>query len=266
MLGQQDSNAPNDALGAQSKHDELRRKSQLSVAAQPSVPATTERSWLAQLASPRAADPGLWVQNPALVMLLGLCPLLAVSTTLINGCVLGFATLVTLTVSNLSISALRNWIPRDLRLPIFVTVVATVVTIVDLLLMTWAFSLHRQLGLFIPLIVTNCAVLARAEAFASRQPVIASARDGIGMGLGFMLALVALGALREVIGHASLGRDAHLLLGGLPASWVWNFNSDAHAGMLIAVLPPGAFFGLALFCALRQWPRKDAQDKTTLDR
>ena len=200
---------------------------------------------------------GIWVQNPALVMLLGLCPLLAVSTTLVNGVVLGVATAATLCVSNMSISALRHWIPNELRLPIFVSIVATVVTIVDLVLMSTTFSLHRQLGLFIPLIVTNCTVLARAEAFASRQPIALSAADGLGMGLGFAGALIGLGALREILGFATLGRDAHLLLGGLPGSWQLDFVAGAESGMLIAILPPGAFFGLALLAALRQaWQQR----------
>ncbi|MEM7407175.1 MAG: electron transport complex subunit RsxE [Pseudomonadota bacterium] len=198
---------------------------------------------------------GLWFQNPVLVMLLGLCPLLAVSTTVVSATVLGIATLVTLTLSNVTISAVRAWIPGDLRLPVFVAVVATAVTLVDMTLMSIAYELHREVGLFIPLIVTNCTVLARAEAFAARNPVADAFRDGWSMGAGFAAAIIALGTLREVLGHGSIGRDVELLLGPAAAGWSWQIGEPGTA-LLLAILPPGAFFGLALLALGSNWMRQ----------
>jgi len=177
---------------------------------------------------------GLWRDNPGLVQLLGLCPLLAVTSTLANGVGLGVATLLVLTVSNALVSATRRWIRQEIRIAIYVLIIASLVTCVELIFKAWFPVLDRSLGIFIPLIVTNCAIVARAEVFASRNPVLASVVDGLAMGAGFALLLVALGAFRELLGHASL------------AGW-----SFADHGFLLAILPPGAFFALALAVALK---------------
>ena len=194
---------------------------------------------------------GLWDNNPGLVQLLGLCPLLAVTNTAINGFGLALATLFVLVLSNLAVSITRRWLQPEIRIPVFVLIIASLVTVVDLSLQAWFAGLSHTLGIFIPLIVTNCTILARAEAFASRQPVRASLIDGLAQGIGFGLVLIALGAMRELIGQGTLLADAHLLLGDwaqrlelqlLPTGW----------GLLLAILPPGAFIGLGLLVALRQ--------------
>ena len=182
---------------------------------------------------------GLWKDNPGLVQLLGLCPLLAVTTTLVNGIGLGIATLFVLTMSNGLVSASRRWIRSDIRIPIYVLIIASLVTCIELIFKAWFPTLDRSLGIFIPLIVTNCAIIARAEVFASRNSIGASIVDGIGMGAGFALLLMAIGAFRELVGQASIlsGTDAGL--------------SFADSGFLLAILPPGAFFSLALAVAAK---------------
>jgi len=177
---------------------------------------------------------GLWKDNPGLVQLLGLCPLLAVTTTTINGVGLGIATLLVLTCSNALVSATRRWIRQEIRIPIYVLIIASLVTCVELIFKAWFPSLDRSLGIFIPLIVTNCAIVARAEIFASRNTIGASIVDGLGMGAGFAALLIALGVFRELVGQASI-------LG----------FSFAESGFLLAILPPGAFFALALAVALK---------------
>ena len=156
---------------------------------------------------------GMWVNNPALVQLLGLCPLLAVTSTVTNALGLGLATLLVLIGSNVSVSIVRNWVPKDIRIPVFVMIIAGFVTIVQLLMNAYTFGLYQSLGIFIPLIVTNCAIIGRAEAYASKNPIHLSAFDGLMMGLGFMLVLVVLGAMRELIGQGTLFDSADLLLG-----------------------------------------------------
>ncbi|CAB1275765.1 electron transport complex subunit E [Candidatus Nitrosacidococcus tergens] len=193
---------------------------------------------------------GLWNSNVALKQLLGLCPLLAVSATVVNSLGLGLATLFTLIVSNLLISTLRHWIPSEIRLPIFVLIIASVVTIVELLMHAYFPELHRILGIFIPLIVTNCAIIGRAEAFASKQKVGFALMDGITMGLGFTLVLVLLGGLREIISQGTLFADAQLLFGSAAAQLKVTLTND-YGGFLLAALPPGAFIGLGLLVALK---------------
>lgn len=177
---------------------------------------------------------GLWKDNPGLVQLLGLCPLLAVTSTFINGLGLGIATLFVVTCSNALVSLTRRWIRPEIRIPIYVLIIASLVTCVELIFKAWFPTLDRSLGIFIPLIVTNCAIVARAEVFASRNTIGVSIADGLGMGTGFALLLVALGAFREFVGQAS----------------VLGF-SFADQGFLLAILPPGAFFALALAVALK---------------
>ena len=192
---------------------------------------------------------GLWRENPGLVQLLGLCPLLAVTSTFVNGLGLGIATLAVLTLSNVLVSATRRWILAEIRVPIYVLIIASLVTCTELIFKAWFPALDRSLGIFIPLIVTNCAIVARAELFASRNGIVASLFDGIGMGAGFALPLVVIGFFRELIGHGSLFSGLDKLFGGEPLSGLTLVDS----GWLIAVLPPGAFFSLALAIALKNY-------------
>lgn len=198
---------------------------------------------------------GLWQENPGIVQLLGLCPLLAVSNTLVNGIGLGVATIVVMCMTNFLVSATRNWTHHDLRLPTFVLIIATLVTVVELTFKAWLFDLHLALGIFLPLIVTNCVILGRAESFASRQPVFASVVDGFAHGLGFAWVLILLGGLRELLGHGSLLRNAEFLFGPDAANWRIDVG-DGSTGLLIAILPPGAFIGLGLLVAARNWSQK----------
>ena len=193
---------------------------------------------------------GLWSENPALVQMLGLCPLLAVSSTVTNALVLGFVTLIVLTGSNLTISLIRRWLDDATRLPAQIMVIATFVTLGDLMLQTWWFEIHQRIGLFIALIVTNCALLGRAEAFASRNPVRYATLDGFMMGLGFLLAIVALGVIREVLGQGTLFIQMHLLLGGTPQDWQITLHTNR---FLLMILPPGAFLTLGCLIALKNW-------------
>ncbi len=196
------------------------------------------------------AREGLWTRNQALVALLGLCPLLAVSTSLVNGLALGLATTSTLVVSNGLVSALRQRIAREARLPLFVLIIAAIVTAIDLAMNAWFHELHRILGLFIPLIVTNCAILGRAEAFASRQPLPLALADGLFMGLGFTGVIALLGGLREIIGTGRLLGGAERLFGPVAAHWTLTLVPD-YGGFLLALLPPGAFIGLGCLIALK---------------
>lgn len=205
-----------------------------------------------RLDSSRLVADGLWSENPALVKLLGLCPLLAVSNNAINGFSLGLATLVTLVVANLAVSAMRPVLLNAIRIPIYVLVIASTVTIIELLMKAWLPALHASLGIFLPLIVTNCLIIGRVEAFASRQCLKDSLTDAIAMGVGFLWVLVLLGGIRELIGQGTLLGDADLLLGKFAQNWSTQlFNADK--GMLIALLPPGAFFALGLLLALKNW-------------
>lgn len=193
---------------------------------------------------------GLWRNNPALVALLGLCPLLAVSNSVVNSLGLGLATTAALVLSNTAISLLRRFIAREIRLPLFVLIIASIVTAIDLAMNAYFHGLHQILGIFIPLIVTNCAIIGRAEAYASKQPVDRAGLDGLAMGLGFTLALVALGAVREVVGTGRLLNRADLLFGEAARDWTVPVFED-YGGCLLAVLPPGAFIGLGLLVAVK---------------
>lgn len=195
---------------------------------------------------------GIWQQNTGLVVLLGLCPLLAVSATVINAIGLGLATTLTLVCSNLAVSLSRRILRPEIRIPAFVLIIASVVTVIQLLMQAWFHDLYRVLGIFIPLIVTNCAIIGRAEAFASRNAPIPSAIDGLATGLGFLLALVALGAFREIAGYGTLLRQASLMFGEWGESMQLTLIPD-HPGFLLALLPPGAFIALGLLIAGRNW-------------
>ena len=193
---------------------------------------------------------GLWKNNPALVQLLGLCPLLAVSNTVINGLGLGLATILTLVASNGIISLCRYHIPDEARLPVFVLIIASIVTAIELSMSAWFHELYLILGIFIPLIVTNCAITGRAEAFAARNPVCPAILDGFMMGIGFTAVLVLLGAMREILGQGTLLSEAHLMFGEIARHFTIIVIDD-YRGFLIALLPPGAFIGLGLIVALK---------------
>jgi electron transport complex protein RnfE len=199
---------------------------------------------------------GIWKNNPALVQLLGLCPLLAVTSTVVNAIGLGLATLVVLIGANIAVSLIRNYVTDAVRLPAFVMIIASFVTSIELIMQAYTYELYQILGIFIPLIVTNCAILGRADSFAARNPVIPSALDGLMMGLGFMAVLVILGAMRELIGQGTLFSDMQLLLGDVAVNWKIEVFTD-YPDVLFAILPPGAFIGLGLLIALKNsWDEK----------
>lgn len=195
------------------------------------------------------AREGLWSNNPALVQLLGLCPLLAVSATVVNALGLALATLLVLVGASTTISLIRHQVPSAVRLPAFVMVIAAFVTCAELLMAAFAYSLYQILGIFIPLIVTNCAILGRADAFASRQPVLPAAVDGLMMGLGFGALLVLMGAIRELVGQGTLFSDMAMLFGPVAAHWQITLVADYQ--FLFFILPPGAFFVAGLLIALK---------------
>lgn len=203
---------------------------------------------------------GLWNNNQALVALLGLCPLLAVTNTAINGLGLGIATTVVLALSNVTVSLIRNIVRNEIRLPVFVLVIASFVTAVELSMNAWFFELYKILGIFIPLIVTNCAIIGRAESFASKNNVAKSLVDGLAMGVGFTLVLVALGAVREFIGMGTLFSQAHLMFGEAARSITFSMG-DGFKGALLAILPPGAFIGLGLMLALKNKADQRAEER-----
>jgi len=206
---------------------------------------------------------GLWHNNAGFVQLLGLCPLLAVTGTVINGLGLGLATVFVLIASNVSVSLVRKWVRPEIRIPAFMMIIASFVTAIDLAMNAYLHELHRILGIFIPLIVTNCAILARAEAFASRNPVDRAFLDGLFMGLGFTLALVLLGGLRELLGQGTLFADAHLMFGDAGKQLTVTVI-DNYRGFLLAVLPPGAFIGLGLLIALKNIIDKRRSSRTAI--
>jgi len=195
---------------------------------------------------------GLWRNNTGFVQLLGLCPLLAVSTSTINGLGMGLATTLVLAACNLAVSLVRHWIPNEVRIPIFVLLIAAIVTAIELLIKAFYYELYMVLGIFIPLIVTNCAVIGRAEAFASKNPPFAALLDGVMIGLGFTLALVLLGGMRELLGHGTLFAQAELMFGQWGKSFSLSFGEN-YKGLLLAILPPGAFFCLGLLIAGKNW-------------
>jgi electron transport complex protein RnfE len=193
---------------------------------------------------------GIWTQNTGLVALLGLCPLLATSNTVVNGLGLGLATTLVLLLSNIAVSLIRTLVRPEVRIPVFVMVIACVVTAVELAMHAFLPGLYTVLGIFIPLIVTNCCVIGRAEAFAFKNGVAKSAVDGIATGLGFTLALVLLGAVREIVGQGTLLSQAELLFGEAGKGLTLHLMDD-YRGFLLAILPPGAFIGLGCLIAIK---------------
>lgn len=193
---------------------------------------------------------GLWKNNSALVQLLGMCPLLAVTSTATNALGLGLATTLVLTCTNAAISAMRRWVPSEIRIPIYVMIIAAVVSSVEMLINAYAYGLYQSLGIFIPLIVTNCLVIGRAEAYAAQNPVALSALDGFAMGMGATCTMFVLGSLRELLGNGTLFDGADLLLG----DWAKVLRIEViqvDTPFLLAMLPPGAFIGLALLLAAK---------------
>ncbi|HRP74937.1 MAG TPA: electron transport complex subunit E [Rhodocyclaceae bacterium] len=193
---------------------------------------------------------GLWKQNPGLVQLLGLCPILAISTSAVNAVSLGLATILVMAVANLAIAVLRNFIPYEIRIPVFILVIASLVTMVDLAFNAFFHELYLVLGIFIPLIVTNCIVLARVEAYAAKNDPISSTIDGIMMGLGLVWVLALLGSIRELIGSGTLLTGIDMIVPGLSAIHVFG---EGYPHFLLAILPPGAFFALGCLIALFNW-------------
>lgn len=193
---------------------------------------------------------GVWKQNTSLVQILGLCPLLAVTTNLVNGVMLSLATLLVMGLSNFAVSTLRHFIPYEIRIPVFILIAAALVTVVDLLMNAYLHGLYLVLGIFIPLIITNCIVLARIEAFAAKNPPLQAASDGAMMGVGMLWTLALIGALREVIGSGTLFSGIDLVI---PGAQPLHLLPTDYPGLLLAILPPGAFIVLGCIIAAKNW-------------
>jgi len=201
---------------------------------------------------------GVWKNNTSFVQLLGLCPLLAMSNTVVNGVGLGIATILVLIITNTLISALRNYIPHEVRLPIFVLLIACSVTAVELLMKAYYYDLYSVLGIFIPLIVTNCFVIGRAEAFAAKNTVQHSIVDAISIGIGFTIAIALLAGIREILGQGTLFANADIMFGE-SAKFLTITVFEHYRGFLLAILPPGAFLVLGLFIAGKNWLEQRAK-------
>lgn len=193
---------------------------------------------------------GLWKQNAVLGQMLGLCSLLAVSTSMVNAVSLGLATILVMGMANLIVSVLRGFIPYEIRIPIFILIIASLVTVVDMAMNAWLHDLYLVLGIFIPLIVVNCIVLARVEAFAAKQPALLAAFDGVMMGIGFVWVIGLLGTIREFVGQGTLFSGIEMII---PGATAWQILPADYHGFLLAILPPGAFFVLGLMIAGRNW-------------
>jgi Na+-translocating ferredoxin:NAD+ oxidoreductase subunit E len=199
----------------------------------------------------RVARDGLWDNNGVLVMLLGLCPSMAMTTSATNGLGMGLATAVVMAASNLLVAIFRNWITQQVRIPVYILIIAAMVTLVDLTMNAWMHELYKVLGLFIPLIVSNCLPLARLESFASKEPVLSSLVDGIAMGVGFTIALTAIGAVREITGSGTLFADASLLLG--PSFKFLEMHLlPPSTNILVMILPPGGFLVTGLLVVVKR--------------
>ncbi len=205
---------------------------------------------------------GLWKQNSGLVQLLGLCPLLAMSNNVVNAASLGLATVLVMALASGAVALLRSLIPYEIRIPTFILIIAALVTGIDLAMNAWLHSLYQVLGIFIPLIVTNCIVLARVEAFAAKNPPLAATLDGATMGLGLMLVLAVLGAVRELIGGGTLFAGIEMIV---PGAQGWQVLPEDYPGFLVAILPPGAFFFLACLVVVRNWLDARASRRQSLE-
>lgn len=198
------------------------------------------------------AKNGLWANNPSLVQLLGMCPTMAVTTTALNGVGMGLATTLVVTASNICVSLIRNLVSPEIRVPAFILVIAAFTTIIDLAMNAYVHELHKVLGIFIPLIVTNCFVLGRAEAYASKHHVGKAAMDGLMMGFGFTASLFTLGGIREILGKGTIFSGAHNFFGA-GAQWMETTLIPHYGGFLFMILPPGAFIGLGMMIALKNY-------------
>ena len=196
------------------------------------------------------ANNGVWKQNTSIAQILGLCPLLAVTTNAVNGIMLSLATILVMALANVAVASLRNFIPHEIRIPVFILIVAALVTVVDLLFNANLHELYLVLGIFIPLIVTNCIVLARVEAFAAKNPPLQSTFDGIFMGLGMLWTLALLGAMRELLGSGTLFGGIDMVFPGLSPI---QLLPESYPGFLLALLPPGAFILLGCMIAWKNW-------------
>lgn len=208
---------------------------------------------------------GLWKNNPALVQLLGLCPLLAVTGTVVNAIGLGLATILVLVGSNVAVSLIRNHVADAVRLPAFVMIIASFVTVTELVMQALTYELYQILGIFIPLIVTNCAILGRADAFACKNGVIPSAVDGLTMGLGFTVVLILLGVIREVIGQGTLFTNMDLIFGEMAVNWKIVIFED-YPDFLFAILPPGAFVAMGLIIAVKNLVDTHLEEKAAANK
>ncbi len=195
---------------------------------------------------------GLWKQNPGLVQLLGMCPTLAVTSTVVNGASLGLLTAFVMAMSGAAVAPIRSLVPNEIRIPVYILIIAVLVTVAQLVMNAYVHPLYLVLGIFIPLIVTNCIVLARVEAFASKNGMLPAALDGLFMGLGATAVLAVLGGIRELFGHGTLLSGIDLAFGEPAKAWVIHVVPD-YKGFLLAVLPPGAFVGLGLLIAGKNW-------------
>ncbi|GHT86677.1 electron transport complex subunit E [Betaproteobacteria bacterium] len=193
-----------------------------------------------------SARNGLWRQNPGLAQILGLCPILAISTNMVNAVSLGLATILAMAISNLTVAALRRLIAYEIRIPVFILIIAALVTVLDLAFNAFFHSLYLVLGIFIPLITTNCIVLARVEAYAAKNGVVESTLDGILMGAGLLWVLALLGGMRELIGVGTLFGGIEMIVPGWSGLQVFG---DDYPGFMLAILPPGAFFTLGCLIA-----------------
>ncbi|MCL2589305.1 MAG: electron transport complex subunit E [Betaproteobacteria bacterium] len=189
---------------------------------------------------------GLWRQNPGLAQILGMCPILAISTSMVSAVSLGIATVIVMTLSNLVVSGLRRWIAYEIRIPVFILIIAALVTVLDLAFNAYFHSLYLVLGIYIPLIITNCIVLARVEAYAAKNSILESTVDGIAMGLGLVWVLALLGAIREFIANGTIFSGIEMVFPSLKSISVFG---DNYPGFLLASLPPGAFFVLGCLVA-----------------
>lgn len=201
---------------------------------------------------------GLDKQNAGLVQLLGLCPLLAISNTLVNAISLGLATMLVMAFASGAVSGVRHFVPHEIRIPVFVLIIAALVTVIDLLMHAYVPRLYVVLGIFIPLITTNCIVLARADAFASKNHPLHSVIDAVAMGLGLTLVLIVLGGLREFVGQGTLLSGIDLVFGAEARPFVLQVLPD-YEGFLLAILPPGAFIALGLLIAAHNWNKARAE-------
>lgn len=206
---------------------------------------------------------GLSKQNAGLVQLLGLCPLLAISNTLVNALSLGLATMLVMAASSGAVSSVRNFVPHEIRIPVFVLIIAALVTVIDLLMNAFVHPLYLVLGIFIPLITTNCIVLARADAFASKNHPLDSVVDATAMGLGLTMVLVVLGGMRELAGQGTLLSGIDLVFGEAAKPYVLHVLPQ-YQGFLLAILPPGAFIALGLLIAGHNWQKTRAERRVQI--